>query len=68
MRGFRVSSVLWANEVVVVDTGSTDRTIEIAESLGARVVRTAPFKGFGEMRNRRLVVVVEMTARCKQLN
>jgi glycosyltransferase involved in cell wall biosynthesis len=47
-----VSSVQWADEVVVVDTGSTDRTIEIAESLGARVVRSVPFTGFGEVRNR----------------
>jgi len=31
-----VSSVLWADEIVVADSGSTDRTAEIAESLGAR--------------------------------
>jgi len=49
-----VGSVQWADEVVVVDTGSTDRTIEIAESLGARVVRTASFTGFGDTRNRAL--------------
>jgi glycosyltransferase involved in cell wall biosynthesis len=49
-----VSSVLWTDEVVVVDTGSTDRTLAIAEQLGARVVRAAPFAGFGEMRNRAL--------------
>ena len=47
-----VGSVQWADEVVVVDTGSTDRTVEIAEQLGAHVVRTAPFKGFGEIRQR----------------
>src|SRR5215475_6611401 len=46
-----VTSVQWADEVVVVDTGSTDRTVEIAEGLGARVVRAPPFAGFGEMRN-----------------
>src|ERR1700738_4082209 len=33
-----ISSVLWADEIVVVDSGSTDRTVEIAQSLGARVV------------------------------
>ncbi len=48
-----VSSVLWADEVVVVDSFSTDRTAEIATALGARVVQV-PFKGFGELRNRAL--------------
>jgi glycosyltransferase involved in cell wall biosynthesis len=31
-----IGSVDWADEVVVVDSGSEDRTREIAESLGAR--------------------------------
>ena len=46
-----VESVLWADEVVVVDSGSTDRTAEIATGLGARVVQV-PFNGFGDLRNR----------------
>ncbi len=46
-----VSSVLWADEVVVIDSFSIDRTPEIATSLGARVVQV-PFNGFGELRNR----------------
>ncbi len=46
-----VESVLWADEIVVVDSDSTDRTAEIATSLGARVVQV-PFKGFGDLRNR----------------
>jgi glycosyltransferase involved in cell wall biosynthesis len=46
-----VSSVLWADEIVVADSGSTDRTAEIAQSLGARVVQI-PFQGFGDLRNR----------------
>ncbi|MET0918575.1 MAG: glycosyltransferase, partial [Burkholderiales bacterium] len=41
-----VSSVLWADEVILVDSGSTDGTAEIAARLGARVVQI-PFKGFG---------------------
>ena len=32
-----INSVRWADEVLVVDSNSTDRTREIAASLGARV-------------------------------
>lgn len=45
-----IKSVLWADEVVVVDSFSTDRTVEIAVELGARVVQV-PFEGFGKLRN-----------------
>ena len=34
-----VESALWADEVIVVDSWSTDGTAEIAASLGARVVQ-----------------------------
>src|SRR5271165_4740836 len=43
-------SVLWADEIVVVDSHSTDGTAEIATSLGARIVQV-DFKGFGDLRN-----------------
>jgi len=46
-----VSSVLWADEIVVVDSNSTDGTAAIATALGARVVQV-PFNGFGALRNR----------------
>jgi glycosyltransferase involved in cell wall biosynthesis len=46
-----ISSVLWADEVIVADSGSTDGTAAIAERLGARVVQI-PFSGFGDLRNR----------------
>ena len=46
-----VESVLWADEIVVVDSHSTDGTAEIAAGLGARVVEVA-FNGFGDLRNR----------------
>lgn len=36
----------WADEVIVVDSGSTDDTVKFSESLGARVVYNA-WKGFG---------------------
>jgi glycosyltransferase involved in cell wall biosynthesis len=46
-----VASVLWADEVVVADSNSTDGTAALAEALGARVIQV-PFTGFGELRNR----------------
>lgn len=46
-----ISTALWADEVVLVDSNSTDGTQAIAESLGARVVQVE-FKGFGDLRNR----------------
>jgi len=46
-----VESVLWTDEIVVADSGSTDATAAIATGLGARVVQI-PFKGFGDLRNR----------------
>ena len=33
-----LASVSWADEIVVTDSGSTDRTVEIAEAAGARVL------------------------------
>jgi glycosyltransferase involved in cell wall biosynthesis len=45
-----ISTVAWADEILVVDSGSTDATAQTAASLGARVVQI-PFQGFGELRN-----------------
>lgn len=42
--------MLWADEVVLADSGSTDGTAQIAAALGARVVQI-PFEGFGDLRN-----------------
>lgn len=39
-----------ADEIVLVDSGSTDRTVEIARQFGARVF-TRPFAGFAEQKN-----------------
>ncbi|MDK2744669.1 MAG: glycosyltransferase family 2 protein [Nitrospira sp.] len=45
-----INSVLWADEIIVVDSASTDETARIAQDLGARVVQI-PFQGFGHLRN-----------------
>ena len=42
-------SVAWANEIVVVDSQSTDATREIAASVGARVL-TNPWPGFADQK------------------
>ena len=42
-------SVSWADEVIVVDSHSTDRTPEIAASLGAKVI-TNEWPGFGQQK------------------
>jgi glycosyltransferase involved in cell wall biosynthesis len=51
-----LSSVSWADELVVVDSGSTDRTVEISQKLGARVSVTAHWPGFGPQKNRALTL------------
>ena len=43
-----IRSMLFAGEVLVIDDGSTDRTVEIAESLGARVVEHAMNGDWGQ--------------------
>jgi glycosyltransferase involved in cell wall biosynthesis len=45
-----IASAQWADEVVLVDSNSTDGTQEIATRLGAKVVQVE-FKGFGDLRN-----------------
>ena len=45
-----LESVKWADEIVVVDSSSTDRTVEIAKSFGAKVWVEA-WKGFAAQKN-----------------
>ena len=45
-----LESVRWADEIVIVDSGSTDRTVEIARGFGARVIER-PWPGFAQQKN-----------------
>lgn len=45
-----LQSVSWADEVIVLDSGSQDDTAAIAESLGAKVFINRNWQGFGKQR------------------
>lgn len=49
-----LASVAFADECVVVDSGSTDGTVELARAAGARVIQTADWPGFGPQKQRGL--------------
>jgi glycosyltransferase involved in cell wall biosynthesis len=45
-----LNSLQWSDDVHVLDSGSTDKTVEIAGQFGAHV-STNPFESFGKQRN-----------------
>ena len=45
-----LESVAWADEIVLLDSGSEDETVEVARSFGALVFRNAQWPGFGKQR------------------
>jgi glycosyltransferase involved in cell wall biosynthesis len=49
-------SVGFANQIVVLDSGSTDDTVQIARSLGAEVSVNPDWQGFGVQKNRALAL------------
>ncbi|MXP56653.1 glycosyltransferase family 2 protein [Pantoea sp. Mhis] len=44
------SVIDWANEIVILDCGSNDKTYEIALSYGVKVYQTTEWLGFGKQR------------------
>jgi glycosyltransferase involved in cell wall biosynthesis len=45
-----IASVQWADDILVIDSHSTDGTTELAQKLGARVEHVE-FQGYGRLRN-----------------
>src|SRR5947209_19702467 len=45
-----LESVRWANEIILVDSGSSDRTCDIAREYGARVI-LEPWRGYTGQKN-----------------
>ncbi len=40
----------WVDEIVILDSGSSDNTLEIAAQFGARIFHNTPWPGFGKQR------------------
>jgi glycosyltransferase involved in cell wall biosynthesis len=51
-----LASVAFADEWIVLDSGSTDATVEIARAHGAQVTVTPDWPGFGPQKNRALAL------------
>lgn len=45
-----LDSVSWCDDILVIDSGSTDQTVEIAKARGAKVLER-PFDNFADQRN-----------------
>ena len=54
-----IESAHWADEIILVDSHSTDGTQDIAAAMGARVVQVE-FKGFGDLRNQAIAACTQV--------
>ena len=49
-----LNSVVWADEIIVLDSGSTDETLNIAKEFTPNVYLSNEWQGFGIQKNRAL--------------
>lgn len=54
-----LASVSFADEIIVLDSGSTDGTVELARNLGAQVHQSPDWPGFGPQKNRALALATQ---------
>ena len=47
-----LASVSWADEIVLLDSGSSDNTVELARSMGVQVHVNRDWQGYGIQRQR----------------
>ena len=47
-----LKAVAWADRIVILDSGSSDHTLDIARQYGAAIHQTADWPGFGPQKNR----------------
>ncbi len=52
-----LQSVAWAQKIVILDSGSTDSTLEIAASYGVEIHQTSDWPGFGIQKNRAIALL-----------
>jgi glycosyltransferase involved in cell wall biosynthesis len=46
-----LASVGFSDEIIVIDSGSTDRTVQLAQAAGAKVISSSGWPGFGPQKN-----------------